>query len=214
MAFDFKKEYKDLYLPKGGPCLIEVPLMRFIAVKGAGDPNTAPEYQAAVSALYGVAYSIKMSKLSGNTPLGYFDFVVPPLEGLWWSDDNTPFIGTVTGQKDRFKWYALIRQPEFVTSEVLDETCDSLAKKKPELDTSKVELIDFEEGLCAQVMHFGSYDDEPPTIAALEDFVQENGYKTAPAGMRQHHEIYLGDPRKVVPEKLRTVLRHPIMKAG
>jgi len=210
-TFDFKKEYKDLYLPKNKPSIVEVPTMPFILVNGKGNPNTSAFYQAAVEVLYGISYSIKMSKKGNTLPVGYFDYVVPPLEGLWWFEDNY-FDGTVIGRKDEFSWVMMIRQPEFVTPEVFEIAKASLSKKKPGIDTSIARLEDFTEGLCAQVMHIGSYDDEPSTVAVLEEFIAAQGYKTVMSGMRQHHEIYLGDPRKTAPEKLKTLIRHPIVR--
>ncbi|HHY81861.1 MAG TPA: transcriptional regulator [Clostridiales bacterium] len=208
-AFDFKKEYKNLYLPKDKPSIVDVPAMRFIMINGKGDPNTSEFYKIAVKVLYGLSYSIKMSKNSSCQPKGYYDYVVPPLEGLWWFEDEV-FNGTVSGRKDEFSWIIMIRQPEFVTPEVFEAAKKSLSKKKPELDASIARLEDFTEGLCAQVLHIGSYDDEPRTVAALEKFIDENGYRTVMSGMRQHHEIYLSDPHKTAPEKLKTVIRHPI----
>lgn len=210
-VFDYKKEYKDLYLPKNKPGIIDVPEMRFIMVDGKGDPNTSASYKEAVEVLYGLSYAIKMSKMGSTQPLGYFDYVVPPLEGLWWFENNF-FDGSVIGRKDEFCWVTMIRQPEFVTPEVFETAKASLSKKKPGLDTSIARLEDFTEGLCAQVMHLGSYDDEPPTVAALEEFIESQGYRTVMSGLRQHHEIYLSDPRKTAPEKLKTVIRHPIVR--
>lgn len=210
-TFDFKKAYKDLYLPKVKPSIVDVPPMRFIMINGKGNPNTSAFYQEAVEVLYGLSYTIKMSKMGSAKPAGYFDYVVPPLEGLWWFEDNT-FDGSVMGRKDEFSWVIMIRQPEFVTPEVFETAKTSLAKKKPGLDTSIARLEDFTEGLCAQVMHIGPYDDEGPTVAALEEFIASQGYRTEMSGLRQHHEIYLSDPRKTAPEKLKTVIRHPIVK--
>lgn len=210
-AFDFKKEYKDLYLPKNKPNIINVPTMRFIMVDGKGDPNTSASYKSAVEVLYGLSYSIKMSKMGGTQPEGYFDYVVPPLEGLWWFEGKT-FNGSVVGRKDDFSWVMMIRQPQFVTPEVFETAKVALTKKKQEIDISIARLEDFAEGLCAQIMHIGSYDEEPPTIAALEEFIESQGYRTEMSGLRQHHEIYLGDPRKTAPEKLKTVIRHPIVR--
>ncbi len=210
-AFDFKKEYKDLYLPTNKPVIIDVPEMRFIMVNGQGDPNTSAFYKEAVEVLYGLSYSIKMSKKGSAQPAGYFDYVVPPLEGLWWFEGNF-FAGDVIGRKDEFRWVVMIRQPEFVTPEVFEAAKVSLAKKKPGIDPSIARLEDFTEGLCAQVMHIGSYDDEASTVAVLEEFIASQGYRTEMSGLRQHHEIYLSDPRKTAPEKLKTVIRHPIVK--
>jgi hypothetical protein len=210
-VFDYKKEYKDLYLPKNKPGIIDVPEMRFIMVDGKGDPNTSASYKEALEVLYGLSYAIKMSKMGSTQPLGYFDYVVPPLEGLWWFENNF-FDGSVIGRKDEFCWVTMIRQPEFVTPEVFETAKASLSKKKPGLDISRARLEDFTEGLCAQVMHIGSYDDEPSTVAALEEFIESQGYRTVMSGLRQHHEIYLSDPRKTAPEKLKTVIRHPIVR--
>jgi len=199
-TFDFKKAYKDLYLPSTKPCIVDVPKMRFIMVNGKGDPNTSPFYKEAVELLYGLSYAIKMSKKGDAQPEGYYDYVVPPLEGLWWFEDNF-FDGNVLGRKDEFNWVMMIRQPEFVTPEVFESAKMTLAKKKPGIDTSIARLEDFTEGLCAQVMHIGSYDDEGQTVAALEEFIEAQGYRTVMSGLRQHHEIYLSDPRKTAPEK-------------
>jgi len=208
-TYDFKKEFKDLYLPKPIPMLIQVPEMTFIAVDGEGDPNTAKAYAEALEILYGLCYAIKMSKMSGQTPKGYFDYVVPPLEGLW-SLPGYVFDGKPIPNKDQFRWTSLIRQPDYVTEEVFQSVKETLKKKKPDLDASKAHLITFEEGLCAQIMHPGSYDDEPATIAKLNAFIKESGHKPDFSDIRRHHEIYLGDPRKTAPENLKTVIRHPI----
>jgi len=208
--FDFKKEYKELYLPKGTPSIISIPEMRFIMVQGKGNPNTSDYYKEAVELLYGISYSIKISKKK-EAPAGYFDYVVPPLEGLWWFDNNF-FDGSVMNRKDEFSWMMMIRQPDFVTSQVFEMAKKNLKRKKPKIDTSIVKLETFNEGLCAQVMHIGPYDDEPATVALLEAFIDSQGYRTLMSGMRQHHEIYLSDPRKSDPAKLKTVLRHPIEK--
>jgi hypothetical protein len=211
--FDFKKEYKEFYFPKKTPSIINVPKMPFIMVDGKGDPNTSKFYKEAVEVLYGLSYSIKMSKMGSIQPVGYFDYVVPPLEGLWWFEDNS-FDGNVIGRKDEFCWVLMIRQPDFVTPGVFETAKASLSKKKPGIDVSIARLEDFTEGLCAQVMHIGSYDDEPPTVAALEEFIESQGYETVMSGLRQHHEIYISDPRKAAPEKLKTVIRHPIESKG
>ena len=208
-TYDFKKEYKDLYLPKTTPRLIEVPSMSFLMINGKGNPNTEPSYKRSVEALYSLAYAIKMSKMGKQQPEGYFDFVVPPLEGLWWLEGE-PFNGTVINRKDDFQWIMMLRQPEFVTTVVFEATKLSVSKKKPELDLCGVRLETFTEGLCAQIMHWGPYDAEPATIAQLDAFVLEKGYRTAMHGLRQHHEIYLSDPNKSEPEKLKTVIRHPV----
>ncbi len=210
MKIDFKKEQKELYQPKTTPSIIDVPEMVFIAVDGGGNPNTSPAYKSALETLYGFSYSIKMSKMGTAQPTGYFDFVVPPLEGLWWFKDG----GVITDilDKDNFCWTSMIRQPDFVTAEVFESTRLTLAEKKPELDLSKARLMKFTEGLCAQIMHIGAYDDEPVSIAVLESFIAESGYLPDFTEPRRHHEIYLSDPRKTAPEKLKTVIRYPIKK--
>lgn len=210
-AFDFKKEYKDLYMPKTTPCIIDVPAMRFIMVDGKGNPNTSELYAQAVELLYGLSYTIKMSKKGDRQPEGYFDYVVPPLEGLWWFENNY-FDGTVINRKDEFSWTMMLRQPDFVNNDVFEEAKKSLSGKKKGIDTSVARFEEFTEGLCGQVMHVGPYDEEPGTIAKLEEYIKAQSYRTEMSGKRQHHEIYLGDPRKVAPEKLHTVIRHPIVK--
>ena len=210
-AFDFKKEYKDLYLPKSKPSVIEVPEMVFIMVDGKGNPNTREAYKNAREMLYGLSYSIKMSKMSGTQPKGYYEYIVPPLEGLWWGEDGY-FNGTNIIDKDKLCWTSMIRQPEFVVQEAFEEAKQVLGKKKPEFDLSLARLVSFTEGLCAQIMHIGSYDDEPTTIEILEQFIEESEYKNDISENRKHHEIYLGDPRKTAPEKLKTVIRQPIVK--
>lgn len=211
---DYKKEYKDLYMPGTKPCVIDVPAMCFIMVDGKGNPNIeGGEYQQAVELLYAFSYTIKMSKMAGNPPDGYFEYVVPSLEGLWWLDDNSH---SDFSMKEKYCWTSMIRQPEFVTQEVFDWARNELAKKKPQLDTSKARLQTFYEGLCVQMMHIGPYDDEPKTIAQIDAFIKENHYQNAvsevqPDGtIKRHHEIYLGDPRKIEPSKRKTVLRHPV----
>lgn len=209
--FDYKKEYKDLYMPKTKPSIIEVPEMIFIMVDGKGNPNSCAEYKNAMEVLYGLSYSIKMSKMNGTQPKGYFEYVVPPLEGLWWvADDN--FDGINITDKDKFCWTSMIRQPEFVTIEVFETVKQALLKKKPELDFSTTRLSIYKEGLCAQIMHIGPYDDEPATIKSMEEFIVNEGYTNDISAARLHHEIYLGDPRKTKPENLKTVIRHPIRK--
>lgn len=210
-AFDFKKEYKNLYHPKQEPEIIDVPEMRFLMIEGSGDPNTSESYGEAVEILYGLSYAIKMTKKNATQPEGYFDFVVPPLEGLWWFDEDH-FSGLVKGRKDEFIWIMMIRQPDFVTGEVVKKAKDVLSKKKPDLDISRAILKEHKEGLCAQIMHIGPYDDEPDTIARMENHIKAEGYMTLMEGLRQHHEIYLSDPRKSAPDKLRTIIRHPVVK--
>lgn len=208
---DYKKAYKELYQPKTKPSIIEVPEMIFIAIDGEGNPNTCPEYKAAIEVLYGLSYAIKMSKMNGTQPAGYFEYVVPPLEGLW-QVDGVDFDGMNVTDKDKFKWISMIRQPEFVTEEVFEQAKLVLKKKKPALDLSKARLMKMTEGLCVQIMHKGSYDDEPASIEQMKRFLDENGYIEDFSEGRFHHEIYLSDPRKCSTDKLKTVIRHPIKK--
>lgn len=207
MTYDFKQAYKDLYQPKTTPSIIDVPKMIFIAIEGRGDPNTSKEYASAVETLYGLSYAIKMSNKET------LEYVVPPLEGLWNVDDDFWGSGASIADKSKFTWTMLIRQPEFVTDNIYDSAQAKLAKKKPAIDTSKAKLIILTEGLCVQVLHIGSYDEEPATIVSLERFATENGYVIDINENRLHHEIYLSDPRKVVSQKLKTILRHPIRRA-
>lgn len=194
-------------MPKATPSVIDVPQMTFITVGGAGDPNTSVEYTAAVELLYGLSYTIKMSSKS------ILSYVVPPLEGLWSAGYDFRGGGAAISDKSKFIWTMMIRQPDFVTAAIFEAAKTALAKKKPALDTSKAKLETIAEGLCVQVMHIGSYDDEPATVVALDGFAIENGYVVDIVGIRRHHEIYISDPRKVPSEKLKTVLRHPIRKA-
>lgn len=206
---DYKKLQKELYQPKRKPSIIRVPEMIFIMVDGKGDPNTNKEYKDAIEMLYGLSFGIKMSKMKGKQPKGYFEYVVPPLEGLW-RVEGCQFDGKNVTDKSQFSWTAMIRQPEFVTEEVLAAAKRELSHKKPGLDLSKARLVSWEEGLCCQVMHIGPYDDEPETIEKMEKFLKLEGYQSDFTDVRQHHEIYLGDPRRTAPERLRTVIRHPV----
>jgi hypothetical protein len=207
MAINYKKTEKELYQPKTSPSVIYVPEMRFIAVDGKGDPNTSDEYAAAVELLYRLSYAIKMSNKA------VLEYVVPPLEGFWEVVDDFKGGGAAITDKSKFVWTMLIRQPDFVTAEVFENAKATLAKKKPGVYVSKARLETITEGLCVQVMHIGSYDDEPATVAVLDRFAADNGYSIDMDGDRRHHEIYLSDPRKVESEKLKTILRHPIRRA-
>ncbi len=207
---DFKKEQKDLYQPKTEPVIVDVPQMTFIAVDGAGDPNEPDgTYTAAMQILYALSYTIKMSEKSGHVIDGFFAYRVPPLEGLWQMADGRP--GVDYGNKSGFVWTSMIRQPDFVDDAVFGWACKEVERKKG-LDTSPARLFLYHEGLCAQCMHIGPYDDEPVTIEKLDGYAVQNGYRIDIDSERRHHEIYLGDPRKTAPEKLKTVLRHPIAK--
>lgn len=207
MPIDYKKTEKELYQPKTKPSIIDVPEMKFISVDGMGDPNRSAEYSTAVELLYGLSYTIKMSNKA------VLEYVVSPLEGYWEVADDFKGGGAVITDKGKFVWTMLIRQPDFVTAEVFENAKAKFAKKKPNIDVSKARLESIVEGLCVQVMHIGSYDDEPATVALLDRFAIDSGYAIDMGGTRRHHEIYLSDPRKVVPEKLKTVLRHPIWRA-
>ena len=210
MAFDFKKEYKEFYLPKKQPSIVTVPPMNYIAVRGQGDPNQEDgAYKQAIGLLYGIAFTIKMSKMGDHRIEGYFDYVIPPLEGFWWQDG---VIGIDYAHKERFQWISVIRLPDFVTKEAYDWAVKEAARKK-KLDFSAAEFFRYEEGLCVQCMHLGAYDNEPPTVDRMHRFMEEQGYALDITDKRMHHEIYLSDARKVAPEKLKTVIRHPIRKA-
>ena len=209
MPFDYKKEYKEFYQPKNKPSIIEIPAMNFLAVRGKGDPNQENgEYQTAIGLLYTLAYTIKMSKKSDHHIDGYFDYVVPPLEGFWWQEGRE---GIDYENKADFHWISLIRLPDFVTKADFDWAIEEATRKKKQ-DFSSVEFLTYGEGLCVQCMHLGSYDEEPTTIAAMEAYAQAQGYVIDINNSRFHHEIYLSDPRKTAPEKRKTVLRHPIKK--
>ena len=210
MAIDFKKTQKDLYQPGAAPSIIDIPEMTFIMVDGRGDPNTSESYQLALEVLYGLSYSIKMSKMSNAQPEGYYDFVVPPLEGLWSTDEGV-FEPGIT-EKTAFNWTSMIRVPEFVTPEAFEAAKAILSKKKPALVSSIARLESFKEGLCAQILHTGPYDSEPTTIKTLNTFILSSGYQPDLSQNRKHHELYLNDPRKTPPEKLKTIIRHPITK--
>ncbi len=209
MAFDFKKEYKEFYLPKKKPEIVTVPEMNFVAVQGAGDPNEeGGAYKQAIGLLYGIAFTIKMSKMGPHRMEGYFDYVVPPLEGLWWQDETE---GIDYTHKEQFQWISMIRLPDFVTRDEFAWAV-SEAETKKKSDFSPVEFLTYREGVCVQCMHVGSYDDEPETIGLMDSFAREQGYVTDMGGVRYHHEIYLSDVRKCKPENLRTVIRHPLRK--
>jgi len=209
MPFDFKKEYKEFYMPKGKPEIVTVPKMNYIAVRGKGNPNKEDgEYKKSIELLYGIAYTIKMSKKGDHKIEGYFDYVVPPLEGFWWQDDVE---GIDYSHKENFQWISVIRLPDFVTKVDFVWAIEEATRKK-KMDFLKVEFLEIEEGLCVQCMHSGSYDDEPATVAAMDKFIADNGYENDISDTRRHHEIYLSDARKVAPDKLKTVIRHPIKK--
>ena len=210
MAFDYKKEYKEFYLPPKTPGIVTVPAMNFLAVRGRGDPNEeGGAYKQALELLYGVAFTIKMSRLGKHRLEGYFDYVVPPLEGLWWQEGTQ---GVDDSRKAEFRWISLIRLPEFVTEEAFRWALREASEKK-QRDFSQVEFFPWEEGLCVQCMHMGPYDDEPATVAAMEGYAAQQGYELDFSPGRFHHEIYLSDARRTKPEKLKTVIRQPVRRS-
>ena len=209
MAFDSKKEYKEFYMPKNKPEIITVPKANYIAVRGKGDPNeVGGAYQQAISVLYAVAYTLKMSYKTDHKIEGFFEYVVPPLEGFWWQDGKD---GIDYTDKASFNWISVIRLPEFITQKDFEWAVETATKKK-KLDCSSAELMTIDEGLCIQIMHLGPFDDEPATIALMDEYLDKNGYVNDITNTRLHHEIYLSDARRVVPEKWKTVIRHPIKK--
>ena len=208
MAFDFKKEYKEFYMPKNKPEIVTVPAANYIAVRGQGDPNEAGgAYQQAIGILYAVAYTLKMSYKTDYKIKGFFEYVVPPLEGFWWQEGVQ---GVDYKNKSAFHWISVIRLPEFVTKEDFDWAVETATKKK-KMDCSAAEFLTIEEGLCVQIMHLGAFDEEPATIAIMDRFLEENGYVNDMNRERLHHEIYMSDARKVPPDKWKTVIRHPII---
>ena len=209
MAFDLRKEYKEFYMPKDVPSIVTVPPMNYIAVRGKGDPNAEDgEYKQSIGLLYGISYTIKMSKKGDHRIEGYFDYVVPPLEGFWWQDGVS---GIDYAHKENFRWISVIRLPDFVTEADFKWAVAEATRKKKE-DFSGVEFLTIDEGLCVQCMHIGSYDDEPATVERMHSFMEERGYALDITDKRMHHERYLSDARKTAPEKLRTVVRHPIRR--
>ncbi len=210
MVFDYKKEYKEFYMPKSKPSIVVIPKMNYIAVRGKGNPNEDDsEYKKSIGLLYAIAFTIKMSYKGTHKIDGYFSYVVPPLEGFWWQDNGKLEIDY--NSKDEFNFISVIRLPDFVTKEDFDWAVKEVSNKKG-ADFSKVEFLTYDEGLCVQCMHIGSYDDEPETINKMHDYIKENGYELDTSGKRRHHEIYLSDPRRCTVEKLKTVIRHPIKK--
>ena len=209
MAFDFKKEYKEFYMPKNKPQIVSVPKANYIAVRGKGNPNEeGGVYQKAIGVLYAVAYTLKMSYKTDYRIEGFFEYVVPPLEGFWW---QYGIDGVDYTDKSTFNWISVIRLPDFVTEKDFIWAVETATKKK-KLDCSSAEFITIDEGLCVQIMHTGPFDNEPETVAIMDGFLEENGYVNDFSESRLHHEIYLSDARKVEPEKWKTVIRHPIRK--
>ena len=211
MAFDFKKEYKEFYMPKNKPEIVNVPAMNYIAVRGKGDPNEENgSYQKAIGILYAVAYTLKMSYKTNYKIDGFFEYVVPPLEGFWWQDHTDRIDYT---DKSSFNWISVIRLPDFITKKDFDWAVET-AQKKKKIDCTSAEFLTLEEGLCVQMMHFGSFDDEPQSVSIINEYIENNGYEKDINEKRLHHEIYLSDARKVPTEKWKTVIRHPIRLKG
>lgn len=209
MPFDFKKEYKEFYMPKNKPAIVDVPPINYIAIRGRGNPNTPDgEYQQAIGVLYAVAYTLKMSYKTDYKMEGFYEYVVPPLEGFWWQEGVD---GVDYSNKESFNWISVIRLPEFVSKKDFDWAVATAGKKK-KTDCSKAEFLTINEGLCVQMMHEGLYDTEPESVALMEAFLTENGYTNDIGEDRRHHEIYLSDPRKTPPEKWKTIIRHPIRR--
>ena len=227
MAFDYKKEYKEFYMPKNKPEIVKIPPMNYVAVRGKGNPNVeGGDYQQAISILYAVAYTLKMSYKTDYKIEGFFEYVVPPLEGFWWQGEQHPVDAEIRtdrtdrrenvkgidySNKDTFNWISVIRLPDFITEKDFAWAVQTATKKK-KIDCSLAEFLTIDEGLCVQIMHQGSFDSEPATVALLEDYLKEQGYENDINEQRLHHEIYMSDARKVAPEKWKTVIRHPIKK--
>ena len=227
MAFDLKKEYKEFYMPKNKPEIVKIPPMNYVAVRGKGNPNVeCGDYQQAISILYAVAYTLNMSYKTDYKIEGFFEYVVPPLEGFWWQGEQHPVDaemrtdrtdrrentkGIDYSNKDTFNWISVIRLPDFITEKDFAWAVQTATRKK-KIDCSPAEFLTIDEGLCVQIMHQGSFDSEPATVALLEDYLKEQGYENNINEQRLHHEIYMSDARKVAPEKWKTVIRHPIKK--
>ncbi len=209
MAFDYKKEYKEFYMPKKKPSIVEIPKMNYIAVRGKGNPNDENgEYKNSIGLLYAIAFTIKMSYKGTHKIDGYFEYVVPPLEGFWWQENTQGFD---YNRKEDMHFISVIRLPDFVTEDDFKWAVDEATQKKKQ-DFSKAEFFTYDEGVCVQCMHIGSYDNEPETVDLMHKHMEENGYELDITDSRLHHEIYLSDPRRCDESKLKTVLRHPIKK--
>lgn len=210
MAFDFKKKYKEYYMPKNKPSIVTIPEMNYVAVRGKGNPNEeGGAYQTAVSILYAIAYTLKMSYKTDYKIEGFYEYVVPPLEGFWWQDNVN---GVDYANKDSFNWISVIRLPDFITEQDFNWAIEAATKKK-KIDCSSAEYLTVDEGLCVQIMHLGAFDNEPATVAIMDKYLSQNGYQNDINNVRLHHEIYLSDPRKSEISKWKTVIRHPIKYA-
>lgn len=207
-VFDFKKAFKEYYLPKSDPVLVRIPAMTYIMADGLGDPNNNPQFDQVIENLYGIAYVIKMSKMKGNQPEGYFEYTVPPLEGLWWVEKG---VFSLT-QRHNWQWTLMIRQPEFVNNIVLEWAKNEIRKKKPEKGQFEIRLETFEEGLSVHALHIGPYATEPETMKKIDFFILQNQLNDLVGKGGKHHEIYLSDPRKAKPERMKTILRHPVLQ--
>lgn len=197
---DLKKEYKELYNASAKEaCIVDVPVFNYLMIDGKGDPNTSPEFTPAVEALYGTAYTLKFMVKSKTGK----DFAVMPLEGLWWCDDMNNFS---IERKNEWKWRLMIMMPDFITATDINETKEILKKKKDNINTDNIRFEEYNEGKCAQIMHIGPYADEEPTVQKLHDYIKTHNLTLR--GL--HHEIYLGDPRRSAPEKLKTIIRQPV----
>ncbi|WP_028043204.1 GyrI-like domain-containing protein [Candidatus Stoquefichus massiliensis] len=208
---DYKKAYKDIYMPATKPTLIDLPTIQYVCVDGKGNPNTSQEYKEAIGILYAISYAIKMSPRKGTEPDGYFEYVVPPLEGLWFGEEGY-FDGTCIIDKDKFHWRSMIRLPEFVTRDYFEQVKAHVSLQKPELNVNKAIFLEYDEGLCVQIMHKGSYDEEPASVMKINQFIEEHDLLIDINDTRLHHEIYLSDPRKSKVDNLKTVIRHPVKR--
>ncbi len=209
MAFDFKKEYKEFYMPKAQPKIVMVPKANYIAARGKGNPNEENgAYQQAIGILYAIAYTLKMSYKTDRKIEGFFEYVVPPLEGFWRQDHVD---GVDYSKKSAFNWISVIRLPDFISQKDFEWAVETAGKKK-HIDCSSAEFLTVDEGLCVQIMHLGAFDDEPRSVAIMDKFLEDNGYINDINDQRLHHEIYMSDARKVPVEKWKTVIRHPIKK--
>ncbi len=209
MAYDFKKEQKEIYQPKAKPSIVTIPKMNYLAIRGKGNPNQeGGEYQQAIQTLFPVAYALRMSYKTDYKIEGFFEYVVPPLEGFWWIDNLE---GMDYNRKDDLEWITVLRLPEFITEKDFQWAINQVSTKKG-IDCSKVEFFSYDEGLCVQMMHLGHFDNETETVELMQAFIKEEGYVEDFGGGRMHHEVYISDIRKSAPEKWKTVVRHPIKK--
>ena len=209
MAFDLKKEFKEYYQPKNKPEIVNIPSINYLAVRGSGDPNDETgDYKKALESLYAVAYTLRMSYKTDYKINGFYEYIVPPLEGFWWQDGTD---GVNYADKTSFNWISVIRLPDFISGKDIEWAVRTATMKK-KTDCSQVKFLTVNEGLCVQIMHIGPYDNEPVTVKLMDDYLAQNGYENDLNSERMHHEIYLSDPRKCLPEKMKTVIRHPVKR--